>query len=128
MPRGTAMTAAAAVMIKVPMIAGPMPGPGSRDRAGMFFVRNDQLMTPAPRPTTVAMTAMSGMATTTSDNAIKIDMMLLFVDRQVRVGRRRAATEEDTAVSVISMALIAIPGYAGPNVAPQHWRACSPGS
>src|SRR5260221_10818818 len=97
---GTAINVATKVMMSVPTIAGPMPGPISRARTGMSLVRNDQLIEPAPFWMTTKKTKTNGTRTSASDAAISVLMMALLVVRQVRLDARPA----DSAVSRVGEA------------------------
>ncbi len=71
MPSGTAIMVAAAVMISVPTMAGPMPGPCLRLAIGMSSVRNfgkSVATTLNPFDTTVASTKNRGISTSTKQS------------------------------------------------------------
>src|SRR2546430_6990691 len=84
------MSEARPVIKSVPTIAGPIPpSAAGATCGGMGLLRNDQLMTEAPREITVHRTNPSGIAMITAASTLSVVPMRFLVRRQ-DVGSRRS--------------------------------------
>ena len=100
-PSGTEISVAAAVMMRVPNTAGPMPDPIVR-KFGISLVKKSPLMTPAPFFTTYQRTKTRGIkATSTASHTAAVASR--FLTRRPRVSVRWERSKEAAATTLTTL-------------------------